>query len=220
MTKGLSRFCTEFEKPEEIEKRSFEIIRSELPHALNPVLAPVIMRVIHTTADFEYANSLAFSEGVIKLASYAFRGGAVIVSDTNMVKAGVDKTRLNALNSEIYCFIGDDDVAHNARQNGTTRAKAAVDKAALIEKPLIFAVGNAPTALIRICELKEAGKLNPQLVIGVPVGFVNVAEAKEMLIGSGIAYITARGRKGGSNVAAAICNALLRIAAEEQASPH
>jgi precorrin-8X/cobalt-precorrin-8 methylmutase len=106
----------------------------------------------------------------------------------------------------------DEDVAEMAKQAGTTRAKAAVDKAAMQDKPLIFAIGNAPTALMRICELKEAGKLSPELVIGVPVGFVNVVESKEALTRSGIPYITARGRKGGSNVAAAICNALLRIA--------
>jgi precorrin-8X/cobalt-precorrin-8 methylmutase len=128
-----------------------------------------------------------------------------------MVKAGVDKTRLRAFESEIYCFMSDNDVAETARQNGITRARAAMDKAAAINKPLIFAIGNAPTALMRICELKEAGICSPELVIGVPVGFVNVVESKETLIRSGIPYITARGRKGGSNVAAAVCNALLHI---------
>jgi precorrin-8X/cobalt-precorrin-8 methylmutase len=208
----------EYIKPDEIEKRSFEIIQSELPHPLDPALAPVIMRVIHTTADFEYAKSLAFSENVIERAAAALRQGTIIVSDTNMVKSGVDKSRLFALGGDIYCYMSDEDVAETARQSGITRARAAVDKAASTKKPLIFAVGNAPTALIRICELKEAGLCSPALVIGVPVGFVNVAESKEMLINSGIPYIAARGRKGGSNVAAAICNALLRIAADEYRS--
>lgn len=205
----------EYVKPDEIEQRSFEIIRSELPHPIDPNFAPVILRVIHTTADFEYANTLSFSDSVVERAVKALKQGVPIVSDTNMVKAGVDKTRLSALNSEIYCFMSDEDVAETAKVNGFTRSRAAMDKAADMGKPVIFAIGNAPTALIRICELKKAGKCSPELVIGVPVGFVNVVEAKEMLIHSGIPYIVARGRKGGSNVAAAICNALLRIASEK-----
>ncbi|MCL1795659.1 MAG: precorrin-8X methylmutase [Clostridia bacterium] len=202
-----------YTKPEEIEKRSFEIIRSELPRPLDPVSESIVLRVIHTTADFDYADSLAFSERAIELAVTAIRRGVAIVSDTNMVKAGVDKTRLRALGSEAYCFISDEDVSATARRYGVTRAQVAMEKAAAMGKPLIFAVGNAPTALLRICELKEAGKYNPELVIGVPVGFVNVVESKEALMHSGIPYITACGRKGGSNVAAAICNALLRMAA-------
>ena len=199
-------------KPDEIEKRSFEIIQSELAHPLDPVFAPVILRVIHTTADFEYVQSLAFSEGVIEIAVAALRQGTSIISDTNMVKAGVDKARLQAFGGDVHCFIQDEDVIKTARQNGVTRACMAVDRAVSIGRPSIFAVGNAPTALMRICELKEAGQISPILVIGVPVGFVNVVESKELLMSSGIPYITARGRKGGSNVAAAICNALLRIA--------
>ena len=202
----------EYSKPDEIEKRSFDIIQSELTRPLDPVLAPVIMRVIHTTADFEYADSLVFSQGVIERAVTALQQGVSIVSDTGMVKAGVDKKRLEAFGGEMLCFMQDDDVAEMAMQNGTTRAKAAIDKAAALGKPVIFAIGNAPTALLRICELKGAGQLSPVLVIGVPVGFVNVVESKEALMRSGIPYITARGRKGGSNVAAAICNALMRIA--------
>jgi len=202
----------EYIKPDEIERRSFEIIQSELPHLLDPDFAPVIMRVIHTTADFEYVDSLAFSECAIEHAIAALQQGTIIVSDTNMVKAGVDKSRLSMLRSEVHCFMNDEDVAEIARQNGITRARASVDKAVAMEKPLIFAIGNAPTALMRICELKKMGKCSPALVIGVPVGFVNVVESKEMLMSSGIPYITAKGRKGGSNVAAAICNALLRMA--------
>lgn len=202
----------EYVKPDEIERRSFEIIQNELPHPLDPIFAPVILRVIHTTADFEYVDTLAFSDGVIERAIAALRQGVPIVSDTNMVKAGIDKTRLKALGGDTHCFMQDEDVAKLARQNGSTRAKVAIDKAVEMGIPLIFAVGNAPTALMRICELKEAGQFSPELVVGIPVGFVNVVESKEMLMHSGIPYITARGRKGGSNIAAAICNALLRIA--------
>jgi precorrin-8X/cobalt-precorrin-8 methylmutase len=205
----------EYIRPAEIEKRSFEIIQSELKQPLDPKLAPIILRVIHTTADFEYAGSLAFSEAVLDIAAKALCEGVAIVSDTNMVMAGVDKTRLKKFGGEIHCFMRDEDVAQAARHNDSTRAVAAVDKASLMDKPLIFAIGNAPTALMRICELKEAGRLAPVLVIGVPVGFVNVVESKEMLMRSGIPYITARGRKGGSNVAAAICNALLRISEKQ-----
>jgi len=201
-------------KPEEIEKRSFEIIESKLPRPLDPELAPVIMRVIHTTADFGYVDTLAFSEKVIKNAVASLCQGIHIVCDTNMVKAGVDKTRLRALGGDIHCFIQDEDIVKEAKESGNTRACAAIDKAAAMNKPLIFAIGNAPTALMRICELKEAGVLSPALVIGVPVGFVNVVESKEELTRSGIPYITSLGRKGGSNVAAAICNALLRLAAQ------
>ena len=213
----------EFVKPDEIEKRSFEIIRSELEvcglsqnaraRLSDPAFASVIMRVIHTTADFEYAETLEFSDGAVERAVTALRNGAAVVCDTNMVKAGADKQRLRAFGSDIFCFIGDEDVAENARQNGVTRAGAAVDKAVAMGKPVIYAVGNAPTALIRICELNETKAFAPEFVIGVPVGFVNAAESKELLIKSGIPHIAARGRKGGSNVAAAICNALLRIAA-------
>ena len=208
----------EYVKPNEIERRSFEIIRSELPHPLDPFLEPIIMRVIHTTADFEYADSLIISQGAVENAIKALQEGVCIVSDTNMVKAGVDKMRLAGFGGDICCFMDDKTVAETAKENGTTRAYASMDKAASISietgKPFIFAIGNAPTALMRLCELMADGKCRPVLVIGVPVGFVNVTEAKEMLINSGVPHIVARGRKGGSNVAAAICNALLRIAEE------
>jgi len=199
-------------KPDEIEKRSFEIIQSELPVPLDPELAPVIMRVIHTTADFGYVEFLAFSVNIIEHAVSSLRKGVHIVCDTNMVKAGVDKTRLQTLGSDIHCFIKDEDVVRDAQQSGNTRAYAAIDKAAAMKEPLIFIVGNAPTALMRICELYEQGVISPAFVIGVPVGFVNVVESKEMLMQSGIPYIISKGRKGGSNVAAAICNSLLRLA--------
>ena len=195
--------------PMEIEKRSFEIIESELPHPIDPALAPIIKRVIHTSADFEYADSLCFSEDVVAKAHEAIKNGACIVTDTQMAKAGINKKNLAKYGGEVYCFIADEDVAAAAKANGSTRSAASMDKAASLGKPLIFAIGNAPTALVRICELIEEGKLDPKLVIGVPVGFVNVVQSKELLMQEPVPYIVARGRKGGSNVAACIVNALL-----------
>jgi len=201
--------------PMEIERRSFEIIESELPHPLDPELAPIIKRVIHTSADFEYADSLCFSPNVVEKALDAIRRGACIVTDTNMGKAGINKKALARHGGEALCFMADEDVAAAAKANGTTRAVASMDKAASLDRPLIFAIGNAPTALIRLFELIEEGKLRPELVIGVPVGFVNVVQSKELIMTAGVPYIVARGRKGGSNVAAAICNALLYLLGRE-----
>ncbi len=195
--------------PMEIERRSFEIIESELPHPLDPQLAPIIKRVIHTSADFEYADSLCFSPDVVNKALDAIRRGACIVTDTNMGKAGVNKKALSRHGGEVFCFMADEDVAAMAKANGTTRAVASMDKAAALDRPLIFAIGNAPTALIRLYELIGEGKLHPELIIGVPVGFVNVVQSKELIMAADVPFIVARGRKGGSNVAAAICNALL-----------
>lgn len=197
--------------PMDIERRSFEIIESELPHPLDPQLAPIIKRVIHTTADFSFADSLCFSPGAVEKALAAIRGGACIVTDTNMGRAGVNKTTLARHGGEVFCFMADEDVRLAARENGTTRAVASMDKAAAMGRPTIFAIGNAPTALIRLYELIKEGKLAPALVIGVPVGFVNVVQSKELIMTTDVPYIVARGRKGGSNVAAAICNALLYL---------
>lgn len=195
--------------PADIEARSFEIIRSELPHPVPEELAPVIIRAIHTTADFEYADSLCFSEGVMGIARAALKSGATIVTDTNMALAGINNGALGKLGCRKICFMADMDVAAAARANGFTRAAASVDKAASIHGPLIYAVGNAPTALIRLYEKISNGEMMPDLVIGVPVGFVNVVQAKELIMTAGVPYIVARGRKGGSNVAAAIINALM-----------
>lgn len=196
--------------PKEIEERSFEIISDELGDiTLDPLQAPIIKRVIHTTADFEYVKNLCFSmDAVIKLQD-ALKCGACIVTDTKMAKAGINKRELAKHGGEVYCFMGDGDVAAAAKSNGSTRAVASMDKAAALDKELIFAIGNAPTALIRLYELLQSGKINPQGIIGVPVGFVNVVEAKELILQTEVPYIVARGKKGGSNVAAAICNALL-----------
>ena len=196
--------------PSEIEARSFEIITEELGERTFPEKeAPIVKRVIHTTADFEYADSLVFSPGAVDKALEALKNGACIVTDTNMGKSGINKRALASLGGEVYCFMADEDVAKKAAASGTTRAVASMDKAAEMGKDCIFAVGNAPTALVRLYELIDEGKLHPCGIIGVPVGFVNVVEAKELIMRTPVPYIVARGRKGGSNIAAAICNALL-----------
>ena len=195
--------------PEDIEKRSFEIIASELKEPLDPEKAPIIMRCIHTSADFDYAQSLCFSDGAVKKALEAIKKGTCIVTDTQMAKAGINKKSLSRFGGEVFCFMSDEDVAKAAEENGTTRAVASMNKAASLEMPLIFAVGNAPTALIRLYELIEEEKIRPELIIGVPVGFVNVIQSKELIMQTDIPYIVARGRKGGSNIAACIVNALL-----------
>lgn len=195
--------------PAEIERRSFEIIERELPHPLDPVQAPIIKRVIHTTADFSYADSLCFSEYAVEIAREALRQGAGIITDTNMARAGINKNKLAAYGGEVHCFMADEDVAMEAKQRGITRAAVSMEKSAIMGENFIYAIGNAPTALIRLYELIQEGRLKPQLIIGVPVGFVHVVEAKELIMKTSVPYIVARGRKGGSNVAAAICNALL-----------
>ncbi len=195
--------------PAEIERRSFAIIERELPHALDPVQAPIIKRVIHATADFSYADTLRFSEGAVERGRAALAGGAHIVTDTQMAKAGINRKRLAAYGGEVHCFMADEDVAAEAARCGVTRAAISMQKSATIGENCIYAIGNAPTALIRLYELIGQGSLRPALVIGVPVGFVHVEEAKELLMSAGVPYIVAVGRRGGSSVAAAICNALL-----------
>ena len=199
-------------KPMDIEKRSFEIITEELGYALPEKEAPIIKRCIHTSADFDYAENLCFSEDVVEKALRALKNGACIVTDTQMAKSGINKKALAKYGGEVYCFMSDEDVAATAKKNGTTRATASMDKAAVMDKPLIFAIGNAPTALVRLYELIEDGKLKPELIIGVPVGFVNVVQSKELIMQAEVPYIVAKGRKGGSNIAACICNALLYMA--------
>lgn len=196
--------------PRDIEKRSFEIIGQELNRELDPEQELIIKRCIHTSADFEYADSLKFSENVVQKAMDAIKNGAVIVTDTQMAKSGINKRALARYGGEVMCFMSDEDVAAQAKANGTTRATACIDKAAKLEKPVIFAIGNAPTALVRIYELVGEGILKPELVIGVPVGFVNVVQSKELIMSlKETPYIVAAGRKGGSNIAACIVNALL-----------
>ena len=198
-------------KPMEIEQRSFEIITELLGNrVLDPENELVIKRVIHTTADFDYADNLTFSEHAVQKGIAALKGGCDIVTDTQMAKAGINKMILASLGGEVHCFMSDPGVAQEAKTRGVTRAFVSMEKAAALEKPCIFAIGNAPTALLSLEQLMEEGKAAPALIIGVPVGFVNVEMSKERIIAAARApYIIARGRKGGSNVAAAICNALL-----------
>lgn len=196
--------------PGDIERRSFEIITEELGgRTFPPLEEPVVKRVIHTTADFSYADSLVFTHDAAHCALDALRAGATVLTDTNMALAGISKPALAKLGCKAVCYMADPDVAVAARAAGTTRAVASMDKACGIEGPLIVAVGNAPTALLRLAELMDEGKIAPALVVGVPVGFVNVVEAKEELLARRAPAIVARGRKGGSTVAAAIMNALL-----------
>lgn len=210
---------TEQMKPMDIEKRSFAIITELLgERTLDPENELVIKRVIHTTADFDYVDNLAFSDHAVQKAIAALRAGCDIVTDTQMAKAGINKTILASLGGEVHCFMSDADVAAEAKERGVTRAFVSMERAAALPKPCIFAIGNAPTALFSLEALMEAGKLHPALIIGVPVGFVNVVESKERLFAvcekHDVPAIVAMGRKGGSNVAAAICNALIYSAAE------
>jgi precorrin-8X/cobalt-precorrin-8 methylmutase len=196
--------------PMDIERRSFEIITKEANGRIpEDERAMIIKRVVHTSADFDYIDNLCFSEGAVARAQEALRAGAWIVTDTTMALSGINKKSLKMAGGETRCFIGDEDVAEEAKRLGVTRASVCVDKAARLEQPVIYAVGNAPTALIRLYELIEQGVFRPELIIGVPVGFVNVVQSKELIMQTDIPYIVARGRKGGSNVAASICNALL-----------
>ena len=195
--------------PDEIERRSMEIIESELYVPIPPENKAVVKRVIHCTADFDYARNLMFSEGAVEKALSTLKGGCKIVTDTQMAKSGINKTAAGKLGCEVLCFMSDPDVAEIAKKRGCTRAVASMEKASRLGGPLVFAIGNAPTALLRIREMMDEGTLRPELVIGVPVGFVNVVESKEAIMETNVPYIVAKGRKGGSNVAAAIVNALM-----------
>ena len=192
-------------KPMDIEKRSFEIITELLgDRKLDPENELVIKRVIHTSADFDYVDNLVFSEYAVRRGIEALRNGCDIVTDTQMAKAGINKTILAKLGGEVHCFMSDPDVAAESKARGITRAIVSMERAAGLKKPCIFAIGNAPTALVSLHELILDKKIDPALIIGVPVGFVNVVESKEMILGLDVPYIVAKGRKGGSNVAAAI----------------
>ena len=196
--------------PHEIEKRSFEIITEELNGRTFPEDQElVVKRCIHTSADFDYADNLCFSEHAVAKGIEAIREGACIVTDTQMARSGINKKVLARHGGEARCFMADEEVAARAKETGRPRAAACMEKAAELDKKLIIAVGNAPTALVRLYELIGEGKIKPALIIGVPVGFVNVVQSKELIMQTNIPYIVARGRKGGSNIAACICNALL-----------
>ncbi len=197
-------------KPMDIEKRSFEIITEKLNgKVFGDGKDDIVKRVIHTSADFDYADNLVFSEGVVEKALSAIRRGACVVTDTNMAFSGINKKIISSLGGDVKCFIGDRDVSKEAKERGVTRAMVSMEKACGIEKELILAIGNAPTALIWIDKLVKEGLMRPAVIIGVPVGFVNVIEAKDLILKGDIPYIVSKGNKGGSNVAAAIVNALI-----------
>ena len=202
----------EYLLPEEIEKRSFEIISSELLErgiCIPKEEEAITKRVIHTSADFDYAKTLCFSKGAVKSLTELIKNGADIVTDTNMALAGINKKVLAGFGGAAHCFMADKEVALLAKQRNMTRAAVSMEKAAEIDKPVIFAIGNAPTALIKLYEMSKETAWKPAFIIGVPVGFVNVEAAKELMLKTDIPYIINRGRKGGSNIAAAICNAIL-----------
>lgn len=209
----MKREELEYYAPAEIEKRSFAIISEELknyPHEeWEENKALVIKRVIHTTADFSYAENLVFSEGVIEKAIQFLREGTSIVTDTSMAMSGINKKKLSDLGGCVHCFMQDETVAAEAKTRGVTRASISMERTAALGEDFIYAIGNAPTALVTLYDLIREGRIHPKMIIGVPVGFVNVVEAKELIMQTEVPYIVARGRKGGSNVAAAICNALL-----------
>ena len=202
----------EFVLPSEIEKKSFEIITKEL-EAMGKVIpdeqAPITMRVIHTSADFEYADTMCYSKNAVNTAKNLIKNGAHIVTDTNMAMAGINKKRLSVYGGQVHCFMSDEDVADEAKKRGVTRACVSMERAAALGENVIFVIGNAPTALISLYEMMEKGIYTPKFVVGVPVGFVNVVAAKELFLQSEVPYIINRGRKGGSNIAAAIVNALV-----------
>ena len=202
----------EYVKPQDIEKRSFAIISKELEE--KGIVLPkeqelVTKRAIHTSADFDYAKTMTYSAHAVGIAKKLIQNGADIVTDTNMALAGVNKKELAKYGGEAHCFMAEEEVAKIAKERGVTRAAVSMEKAAQIEKPVIFAIGNAPTALIELYEMIQSGKYRPAFIIGVPVGFVNVEAAKDLILKTDVPYIINRGRKGGSNIAAAICNALL-----------
>ena len=199
--------------PADIERRSMEIIENEIGDmsSFSEHEKLIVKRCVHTTADFDYKQNLRFSPDAAERGIEALRLGAVIVTDTQMAFSGISKPACKALGCEIHCFMSDTDVAEEAKKRGVTRAVVSVDKAAKLftDKEIVYTVGNAPTALIRLHELISEKKIRPALIVGVPVGFVNVVEAKELIMSAGVPYIVAAGRKGGSNVAAAILNAML-----------
>ncbi len=202
----------DFILPSEIEKRSFEIISEELSKmgiSIPEEQEPITKRVIHTSADFDYASTMTYSDGAIARAKELIKNGAHIVTDTNMALSGINKKKLAEYGGQVHCFMADEDVAKEAKERQVTRATVSMERAAALDVPVIFAIGNAPTALIQLHEMMDSGKFTPEFVIGVPVGFVNVVAAKELFLNSNVPFIINKGRKGGSNIAAAIVNAIL-----------
>ncbi len=197
--------------PEAIEAESFRIIAAEMgPHSFTPEEFAVVQRAIHSTADFEFARTLRFAPESIRRGIEALRAGRTIVADVQMVQAGINKAGLKKFGGEVLCFISDDDVIAAAKEAGLTRAIMSMRKAAQNVPDAIYAIGNAPTALLELCRIADAAR--PSLIVGVPVGFVSAAESKAELAETSLPYITALGRKGGTPVAVSIINALIRLA--------
>ncbi len=209
---GLEKLVYKDLKPAEIEAKSMEIIRHELEAGgitLPEREAPVILRAIHTSADFDYAKNMFFSKDAVIKIEEALRNGACIVTDTQMTKSGINAKALSRYGCEVFCFMSDEDIMEASAATGRTRASLSMDKAADLKRDTVFAIGNAPTALIRLYELVMNGVIEPKGIIAIPVGFVNVTEAKELITELQCPHIVTRGRKGGSNVCAAVVNALL-----------
>ncbi len=199
-------------EPGKIEKRSFEIIGQELAKmgkTLDPVYEAIIKRCIHTTADFDYADTMRFSDNAKEVLKELIKNGVDIVTDTNMGLSGINKKELAKYGCEISCFMADEEIAKKAKEQSVTRASVSMKKAMDSGRKTIFVIGNAPTALITLYEGHVNEGYDPAFIVGVPVGFVNVEAAKELIIKSDIPYIVNEGRKGGSNVAACIINAVL-----------
>jgi precorrin-8X/cobalt-precorrin-8 methylmutase len=202
-------------KPEDIEALSFKIIEAEAgSHPYSPDQWAVVRRMIHTSADFDYLRTVRFHPRAIAAGLKAIRGGNTIVTDTNMAKVGIRKSALESFGVSVTCLMADPAVARIARDSGTTRARAAVDAALELMADGLYVIGNAPTALLRLIELIKAGRARPALVVGLPVGFVNAAESKQALMKLDTPYIANVGRKGGSNLAASVVNALAILAAD------
>lgn len=202
----------EYVLPEEIEKRSFEIIGDELKQmgiSISTDKEFLVKRVIHTTADFDYASSLRFSADAVEKAKALLKSGCTIVTDTNMTLSGISKPAAKKLGVELRCFMSEENTMKLAKERGETRASVSMELASKLKGPVIFSVGNAPTALITLRDMLDKGIYRPAFVIGVPVGFVNVEVAKELIMETDIPHIVNVGRKGGSTVAAAIINALM-----------
>jgi precorrin-8X/cobalt-precorrin-8 methylmutase len=196
--------------PAGIENDSMQIISKELSHLTLPEeFANIIKRVVHTTADFEYAHLFEAHPEAVEKCKNALKNSCKIYADTSMITVGVSKPSLKKLSCDIQCFVHNGDVVNEAKSLGVTRSMCGINKAASDKEFKIFIIGNAPTALVRICELAKEGSIKPDLVIGVPVGFVGAAESKEMLKNSGLPYMIIRGRKGGSTVGVAIINSIL-----------
>jgi precorrin-8X/cobalt-precorrin-8 methylmutase len=204
-------------KPAEIESTSFDIIDREVGnHDFNEAQWAIVRRMIHTTADFEFKDMVSFHPAAIAAGIKAIRGGKMIITDTNMARVGIRTKELAQFGVTVKCYMNDPRIHEKAKSNGTTRAKAAVDMAADDMRDGIYVVGNAPTALLRLIELINEGKVQPALIIGLPVGFVNAAESKAALLEMDYPNISNIGRKGGSNLAASVVNALIILASNEQ----